>query len=181
MKSWSDHLIRAIRKKGVEHHYGRNLYSIEPYLRILKQLDGGNQASQQQLYWVANEQTILSCWWIFRRLSITLWCSWKVKSVTHAGFLWRGFAVMLVLCLLRILLEKSLGMEESQKKAAVGWVVMAVATQTKVHRCETSITRVFSWATETRVKRMVVIATDRQLLICSYSVSKNKKPYYHQA
>jgi transposase len=59
--------------------------------------------------------------------------------------------------------------------------VMVEATQTHVHKYDTSITRAYNRIAEKRGKRIAVIAAARRLLMCSYSVLKNKRPYYDQA
>jgi hypothetical protein len=57
---------------------------------------------------------------------------------------------------------------------------MVEAAQTHVHKYDTSITRGYNRIAEKRGKKIATVAADRRLLMCSYSVLKNKKPYYDQ-
>jgi transposase len=59
--------------------------------------------------------------------------------------------------------------------------VMVEAAQVHVHKYDTSITRAYNRIAEKRGKRIAVVAVARRLLMCSYSVLKNRKPYYDQA
>jgi hypothetical protein len=58
---------------------------------------------------------------------------------------------------------------------------MVEAAQVPVHKYDTSITRAYNRIAEKRGKRIAVVAVARRLLMCSYSVLKNRKPYYDQA
>jgi transposase len=60
-------------------------------------------------------------------------------------------------------------------------LVMVEVAQTHVHKYDTSITRAYNRIAEKRGKKIAVVAAARRLLMCSYSVLKNKKPYYDQA
>jgi len=59
--------------------------------------------------------------------------------------------------------------------------VMVEAAQTHVHKDDASITRAYNRIAEKRGKKIAVVAAARRLLMCSYSVLKNKRPYYDQA
>jgi hypothetical protein len=58
---------------------------------------------------------------------------------------------------------------------------MVEATQTHVHKYDTSITRAYNRVAEKRGTKIATVAATRRLLMCSYSVLKNKKPFYDQA
>jgi transposase len=58
--------------------------------------------------------------------------------------------------------------------------VMVEAAQTHVHKYDTSITRAYNRIAEKKGKKIATVAAARRLLMCSYSVLKNKKPYYDQ-
>jgi transposase len=59
--------------------------------------------------------------------------------------------------------------------------VMVEAAQTHVHKYDTSITRAYQGIAQRRGKRAATVAAARKLLLCCYSVLKNKRPYYDQA
>jgi len=59
--------------------------------------------------------------------------------------------------------------------------VMVEAAQTHVHKYDTSITRAYQGIAERRGRRAATVAAARKLLLCCYSVLKNKRPYYDQA
>ncbi len=59
--------------------------------------------------------------------------------------------------------------------------VMVEAAQTHVHKYNTSITRAYQGIAERRGRRAATVAAARKLLMCCYSVLKNKRPYYDQA
>ena len=58
--------------------------------------------------------------------------------------------------------------------------VMVEAAQTHVHRCDTSITRAYNRIAERKGKKIATVAAALKLLMCSFSVLKNKWPYYDQ-
>jgi transposase len=58
--------------------------------------------------------------------------------------------------------------------------VMVEAAQTHVHKYDTAINRAYNRIVEKRGKKIATVAAARRLLMCSYSVLKNKKPYYDQ-
>jgi len=59
--------------------------------------------------------------------------------------------------------------------------VMVEAAQVHVHRYDTSITRAYNRIAERKGKNIATVAAVRKLLTCSFSVLKNKRPYYDQA
>jgi transposase len=58
--------------------------------------------------------------------------------------------------------------------------VMVEAAQTHVHKYETAITQAYHRIAERRGKRAATVAAARKLLMCCYSVMKNKRPYHDQ-
>jgi len=58
--------------------------------------------------------------------------------------------------------------------------VMVEAAQTHVHKYDTSITRAYNRIAERKGKKIAMVAAARKLLMCSFSVLKNKRPYYDQ-
>jgi transposase len=59
--------------------------------------------------------------------------------------------------------------------------VMAEAAMTHVHKYDTAITQAYHRITERRGKQVTIVAAARKVLMCCYSVLKNKHPYYDQA
>lgn len=68
-------------------------------------------------------------------------------------------------------------------KEGTRWLrwVMVEAAQTHVHKYDTSITRAYHRIAERRGRRVAVVAAARKLLLCCYSVLKNKREYHDQA
>jgi hypothetical protein len=58
---------------------------------------------------------------------------------------------------------------------------MVEAAQTHVHKYDTSIARAYNRIAERKGKKIAVVAAARKLLLCSFSVLNNKRPYYDQA
>jgi len=59
--------------------------------------------------------------------------------------------------------------------------VMVEAAMTHIHKYDTSITRAYHRIAERRGKQVATVAAARRLLMCCWSVLKNKHPYYDQA
>jgi hypothetical protein len=58
---------------------------------------------------------------------------------------------------------------------------MVEAAQTHVHKYDTSITRTYDRIAERKGKKVAAVAAARKLLLCSFSVLKNRQPYCNQA
>ena len=58
---------------------------------------------------------------------------------------------------------------------------MVEAAQTHVHKYDTAITKAYHRIAERRGRRVAVVAAARKLLLCCYSVLKNKHPHHDQA
>lgn len=58
--------------------------------------------------------------------------------------------------------------------------VMVEAAQTHVHKYDTAITRSYHRIAERRGRQVAMVASARRLLMCCYSVLRNKRPYYDQ-
>jgi transposase len=59
--------------------------------------------------------------------------------------------------------------------------VMVEAAMTHVHKYDTAITRSYHRIAERRGRQVATVAAARRLLMCCYSVLKNKRPYHDQA
>jgi len=59
--------------------------------------------------------------------------------------------------------------------------VMVEAAMTHVHKYDTAITKAYHRIAERRGKQVATVAAARKLLLCCYSVLKNRHPYYDQA
>jgi hypothetical protein len=57
---------------------------------------------------------------------------------------------------------------------------MVEAAQTHVHKYDTAITKAYHRIAERRGRKVAVVATARKLLMCCYSVLKNKRAYQDQ-
>ena len=58
---------------------------------------------------------------------------------------------------------------------------MVEASQTHIHKYDTAITKAYNRIAEMRSKKIAGVAAARKLLMCYFSVLKNKRPYYDQA
>jgi len=59
--------------------------------------------------------------------------------------------------------------------------VMVEAAMTHVHKYDTAITRAYHRIAQRRGRQVATVAAARRLLMCCWSVLKNKRPYYDQA
>ena len=60
------------------------------------------------------------------------------------------------------------------------WVMMEVLAQVHVSKYDTSISRAYRCIAGRRGKKKAKVAAARKLLVCCFSVLKNKRPYYDQ-
>jgi transposase len=58
--------------------------------------------------------------------------------------------------------------------------VMVEAAMTHVHKYDTAITRSYHRIAERRGRQVATVAAARRLLMCCYSVLRNKRPYHDQ-
>jgi len=58
---------------------------------------------------------------------------------------------------------------------------MVEAAITHVHKYDTSITKAYNRIAERRGRQIATVAAARKLLMCCWSVLKNKRPYHDQA
>ena len=59
--------------------------------------------------------------------------------------------------------------------------VMVEAAMTHVHKYDTAITRAYHRIAERRGRQVATVAAARKLLMCCFSVLKNRRPYHDQA
>jgi transposase len=59
--------------------------------------------------------------------------------------------------------------------------VMVEAAMVHVHKYDTGITRSYHRIAERRGRQVATVASARRLLMCCYSVLRNKRPYHDQA
>lgn len=85
-------------------------------------------------------------------------------------------------CLLRMLLVRLFGMEESLRRKAGGCVGLWLRLlRLMLHKCDTAITKAYNRIAEKRGKKIATVAAARRLLMVSFSVLKNREPFYDQA
>ncbi len=177
----SDHGL--FTKKGVEWLRSLNLQPVESYLRIMKPLDDEILLLSRELRRIAGDDEDV-------RLLMTIpgigyYTALLMKS--EVGDVNR-FVFPERLCSYAGLVPSTHASGRTVRHGGITregskWLrwVMVEAAQTHVHKYDTSITRAYNRIAERRGKRIAVIAAARKLLMCSYSVLRNKRPYYDQA
>jgi transposase len=169
--------------KGLTWLHGLNLDSVESYLRVLKPLDDEIKLLSRELQGIAEDDEDVKL--LMSIPSIGYYSALLMKSeigdmkrfpfgerlCSYAGLVPSTHASG------RVVRHGGITKEGSR------WLrwVMVEAAQTHVHKYDTSITRAYNRIAEKRGKKIAVIAAARRLLMCSYSVLKNKKPYHDQA
>jgi len=169
--------------KGVEWLHSLNVEPVESYLRIMRIFDDEIRLLNRQLRGLAeNDEDV--------RLLMTVpgigyYSALLVKS--EIGDVNR-FPFGERLCSYAGLVPSTHASGNTVRHGGITkegsrWLrwVMVEAAQTHVHKYDTSITRAYNRIAEKRGKRIAVVAAARRLLMCSYSVLKNKRPYYDQA
>jgi transposase len=177
----SDHGL--FTKKGVEWLHGLSNDSIESYLRILKTLDSEVKLLSKELLVVAeNDEDVKLLMTIpgIGYYSAVLMKS-EIGDVNRFPFGER-------LCSYAGLVPSTHASGKTVRhgnitKEGSHWLrwVMVEAAQTHVHKYDTSITRAYNRIAERKGKRIAVVAAARKLLMCSFSVLKNRRPYHDQA
>ena len=169
-------------KKGVEWLHGLNIDSIESYIRILKALDEEIKLLSKELVGVAEDDEEIKL--LMTIPGIGYYTAVLMKS--EIGDIDR-FPFPERLCSYAGLVPSTHASGKSVwhggiTKEGSRWLrwVMVEAAQTHVHKYDTSITRAYNRIAEKRGKKIATVAAARRLLMVSFSVLKNKKPYYDQ-
>jgi len=168
-------------RKGVEWLHGLNLQPVESYVQVMKPLDDEIMLLSKELRGMAEEDVEL----LMTIPGIGYYTALLMKS--EIGDVNR-FPFGERLCSYAGLVPSTHASGRTVRHGGITkegsrWLrwVMVEAAQTHVHKYDTSITRAYNRIAEKRGKRIAVIAAARRLLMCSYSVLKNKRPYYDQA
>ena len=169
-------------KKGVEWLHGLNIDSIESYIRILKALDEEIKLLSKELVGVAEDDEEIKL--LMTIPGIGYYTAVLMKS--EIGDIDR-FPFPERLCSYAGLVPSTHASGKSVwhggiTKEGSRWLrwVMVEAAQTHVHKYDTSITRAYNRIAGKRGKKVATVAAARRLLMVSFSVLKNKKPYYDQ-
>jgi transposase len=177
----SDHGL--FTKKGVEWLHGLNLQPVESYLRVMETLDDEIMLLSKELRGMAEEDEDVKL--LMTIPGIGYYTALLMKS--EIGDINR-FPFGERLCSYAGLVPSTHASGRTVRHGGITkegsrWLrwVMVEAAQTHVHKYDTSITRAYNRIAEKRGKRIAVVAAARRLLMCSYSVLKNKRPYYDQA
>jgi transposase len=177
----SDHGL--FTKKGLEWLHGLNLGPVESYLRVLKPLDDEIKLLSNELAGIAEDNEDVKL--LMSIPGIGYYSALLMKS--EIGDIKR-FPFGERLCSYAGLVPSTYASGKSIRHGSITkegsrWLrwIMVEAAQTHVHKYDTSITRAYSRIAERKGKKVAVIAAARKLLMCSYSVLKNKRPYQDQA
>jgi len=170
-------------RKGVEWLHGLNLQPVESYLRVMETLDDEIMLLSKELRGMAEEDEDVKLLMTIPGIGYytVLLMKSEVGDVNRFPFGER-------LCSYAGLVPSTHASGRTVRHGGITkegsrwlrWVIVEAA-QTHVHKYDTSITRAYNRIAEKRGKRIAVIAAARRLLMCSYSVLKNKRPYYDQA
>jgi transposase len=181
IKPPSDHGL--FTEKGVEWLHSLGLEPVESYLRVIAPLEGEIKKLSKHLKELAEDDEEV-------RLLMTIpgigyYTALLVKS--EVGDLNR-FSDGDKLCGYAGLVPSthaSGGMVRHGGITREGsrWLrwVMVEAAMTHVHKYDTSITKSYHRIAERRGRQVATVAAARRLLMCCYSVLKNKRPYHDQA
>ena len=163
--------------------HGLNIDSIESYIRILKSLDEEIKLLSKELVGVAEDDEEIKL--LMTIPGIGYYTAVLMKS--EIGDVGR-FPFPERLCSYAGLVPSTHASGKSVwhggiTKEGSRWLrwVMVEAAQTHIHKYDTSITRAYNRIAEKRGKKVATVAAARRLLMVSFSVLKNKKPYYDQA
>jgi len=169
-------------EKGVEWLHGLNLESVESYLRVLKPLDDEIKLVSKQLRGLAvNDEDVKLLMTI---PGIGYYSALLVKS--EIGDVSR-FPFGERLCSYAGLVPSTHASGNTVRHGGITkegskWLrwLMVEAAQTHVRMYDTAITRAYHRIAERRGRRVAVVAAARKLLMCCYSVLKNKRAYQDQ-
>jgi transposase len=170
-------------KKGLEWLHGLNNESVECYLRILKPSDLEIRLLSKELLGIAQDDEDVKL--LMTIPGIGYYSAVLMKS--EIGEINR-FPFAERLCSYAGLVPSTHASGKTVwhggiTKEGSRWLrwVMVKAAQTHVYKYYTSITRAYNRIAEKRGKKIAVTAAARRLLMCSFSVLKNKRPYFDQA
>jgi transposase len=176
----SDHGL--FTAKGVEWLHGLSLDPVESYLRVMASLDDEIKLLSKQLLGQAEDDEDVKL--LMTIPGVGYYTALLVKS--EVGDVKR-FPFGERLCSYAGLVPSTHASGASIRHGGITregsrWLrwVMVEAAQTHVHRYDTSITRAYNRIAERRGKRIATVAAARKLLLCCYSVLRNKRPYHDQ-
>jgi transposase len=170
-------------KKGEEWLHGLNLQPVESYLRVMEPLDDEIMFLSKGLRGMAEDDEDVKLLMTIPGIGYytALLMKSEIGDVNRFPFGER-------LCSYAGLVPSTHASGRTVRHGGITkegsrWLrwVMVEAAQTHVHRFDTSISRAYNRIAEKRGKRIALVAAARRLLMCSYSVLKNKRPYYDQA
>ena len=170
-------------KKGVEWLHGLNNDSVESYLRVIKPLDEEIKVLSKELHGIDEDDEDVKL--LMTIPGIGYYSAVLMKS--EIGDINR-FLFAERLCSYAGLVPSTHASGKTVRHGGITkegsrllrWV-MVEAAQTHVHKYDTSITRACNRIAERKGKKVAVVGAARKLLMCSYSVLKNRRPYYDQA
>jgi transposase len=169
-------------RKGVEWLHALSLDPVESYLRVLKTLDDEIKLLSKQLKGLAEDEEDVKL--LMTIPGIGYYSALLVKS--EVGDVNR-FPFGDRLCSYAGLVPSTHASGNSVRHGGITregsrWLrwVMVEAAQTHVHKYDTAVTRAYNRIAERRGKRVATVAAARKLLMCCYSVLKNKRPYHDQ-
>jgi transposase len=181
IKASSDHGL--FTRKGVEWLHSLNLEPVECYLRVLKMLDDEIRLLSRQLRGLAENSEDVKL--LMTVPGIGYYSALLIKS--EIGDVNR-FPFGERLCSYAGLVPSTYASGNTVRhgritKEGSSWLrwVMVEAAHVHVFKYDTAITRAYHGLAERRGKQVALAATARRLLLCCYSVLKNKRLYYDQA
>jgi len=176
----SDHGLFTV--KGVEWLHGLSLDPVESYLRVMASLDDEIRLLSKELRGQAEDDEDVKL--LMTIPGVGYYTALLVKS--EVGDINR-FPFGERLCSYVGLVPSTHASGASVRHGGITregsrWLrwVMVEAAQTHVHKYDTGITRAYNRIAERRGKRIAAVAAARKLLLCCYSVMKNKRPYHDQ-
>lgn len=181
IKPPSDHGL--FTEKGKAWLHTLDLESVESYLRILDVLDDEVKLLSKQLKGLAEDDEDVKL--LMTIPGIGYYSALLVKS--EIGDINR-FPFGDRLCSYAGLVPSTHASGSSIRHGGITkegsrWLrwVMVEAAQTHVHKYDTAMTQAYHRIAERRGKQVAVVAVARKLLMCCYSVLKNKRAYQDQA
>jgi transposase len=168
--------------KGVEWIHLLNLDPVESYLRIMRAFDDEIRLLSRQLRGLAKDNEDVKL--LMTIPGISYYSALLVKS--EIGDVNR-FPFGDRLCSYAGLVPSTYASGSRVRHGGVTregskWLrwVMVEAAQAHVYKYDTAITRAYHRIAERRGRRAAVVAAAHKMLLCCYSVLKNKRPYYDQ-
>jgi transposase len=170
-------------RKGVEWLHSFNVEPVESYLRLMGVFDDEIRLLNRQLRSLAEEDEDVKL--LMTIPGIGYYSALLVKS--EIGDVNR-FSFGERLCSYAGLVPSTHASGKTVRHGGITkegsrWLrwVMVEAAQAHVHKYDTSITRAYNRIAERKGRRIAVVAAARRLLMCCYSVLRNKRPYHDQA